>query len=232
MTGVQTCVFRSGPHVTNEIIKEALHPYPEGLHLVTKVGARRGPDGSWDRADSPEELRSAVHDNLRRLGLEAMDVVNMRNMEGGESSIAERVGVLADLQREGLIRHIGISTVGGAQFEEAKTAASIVCIQNEYNLAHREDDALVDQCAAEGVAYVPYFPLGGFSPLQASELSAVSARLGASDQQVALAWLLQRSPNVLVIPGTSSRGHLRENIAAADLELPADALAELDGISS
>ena len=219
-----------GPHVTNEIVREALHPYPEGLHVVTKVGALRGPDGSWDRADTPEQLRTQVHDNLRRLGLEVLDAVNLRVMDGPGTPVAERVGTLADLQREGLVRHLGISTADRVQVDEARSVAEIVCVQNLYNLAHREDDGLVDALAADGVAYVPYFPLGGFSPLQASELSNVATRLGASEQQVALAWLLQRSPNVLVIPGTSSRTHLRENIAAAHLELPPDDLTELDAI--
>lgn len=229
VTHIDTSDFY-GPHVTNEIIREALHPYPDDLHLVTKVGAVRGDDASWNRADSPDDLRRAVHDNLERLGLEAMDVVNMRNMPGGRSSIAERVGALADLRREGLIRHLGVSTVSRAEVDEARSVAPIVCVQNEYNLAHREDDELIDHLAAEGVAYVPYFPLGGFSPLQAQELASVAQRLGASQQQVALAWQLQRSPNILVIPGTSSRAHLRDNLAAVDLALPADALAELDAI--
>jgi pyridoxine 4-dehydrogenase len=230
VTHIDTSDFY-GPHVTNEIIREALHPYPENLRIVTKVGAVRGDDASWNQADSPEQLRSAVHDNLRNLGLETIDVVNMRNMAGPGSSVAERIGVLADLQREGLIRHIGVSEVDRAQLDEARTVAPIVCVQNLYNMAHRTDDELVDHCAAEGIAYVPYFPLGGFSPLQAAELAAVATQLGVSEQQVALAWLLQRSPTILVIPGTSSRTHLRENLAAATLELPADALAELDQIA-
>jgi len=220
-----------GPFHTNEVIREALRPYPDGLHLVTKVGAVRGDDGAWLPADSPADLRDQVHANLKRLGLDVLDVVNLRNMQDETSSVAERIGTLADLRAEGLIRHLGVSTVSRAQLDEAREIAPIVCVQNLYNLANRQDDELIDSCAAEGIAYVPYFPLGGFSPLQAAELSAVAGRLGASEQQVALAWLLQRSPNVLVIPGTSSRAHLRANLAAARLELPAEALAELDRIA-
>ncbi|MGX1096475.1 aldo/keto reductase family oxidoreductase [Amorphus sp. MBR-141] len=225
-----------GPHVTNEIIREALAPYPDDLVIVTKIGAVRGADGSWNAAYSPDQLRSAVHDNLRNLGLEAMDVVNLRIMgeNHGFSSdpIAEPLSVLVDLQREGLVRHIGLSTVTPAQIAEAREMADIVCVQNEYNLAHRGDDALIDDLAAKGIAYVPYFPLGGFSPLQSSTLSDVAAELGATPMQVALAWLLQRSPNLLLIPGTSSTAHLRENLAAAALELPAEAIARLDTIAS
>lgn len=225
-----------GPHVTNEIIREALAPYPDDLVIVTKIGAVRGADGSWNPAYSAAELRSAVHDNLRNLGLDAMDVVNLRIM--GENHgfspdpIAEPLSVLVDLQREGLVRHIGLSTVTPAQIEEGRSMADIVCVQNHYNLAHRGDDALIDDLAAKGIAYVPYFPLGGFSPLQSSTLSDVAAELGATPMQVALAWLLQRSPNVLLIPGTSSTAHLRENLAAAELKLPAEAIARLDTIAS
>ncbi|MGX1309493.1 pyridoxine 4-dehydrogenase [Amorphus suaedae] len=225
-----------GPHVTNEIIREALHPYPDDLVIVTKIGAVRGADGSWNPAYSAADLRSAVHDNLRNLGLEAMDVVNLRIMgeNHGFSSdpIAEPLSVLVDLQREGLVRHIGLSTVTPAQIEEGRSMAEIVCVQNHYNLAHRGDDAMIDDLAAKGIAYVPYFPLGGFSPLQSSTLSDVAAELGATPMQVALAWLLQRSPNVLLIPGTSSTAHLRENLAVADLELPPEAIARLDTIAS
>ncbi|MEX6506978.1 aldo/keto reductase family oxidoreductase [Jiella sp. M17.18] len=225
-----------GPHVTNEIIREALHPYPEGLTLVTKIGARRGTDGSWNPASSAAELRSAVEDNLRHLGLDAMDVVNLRIMfdahAPAEGSIAEPMRVLAELQREGLVRHIGLSNVTAAQVAEGRGIAEIVCVQNQYNLAHRRDDGLIDQLAGDGIAYVPFFPLGGFSPLQSETLSAVAGRLGASPMQVALAWLLQRAPNILLIPGTSSVAHLEENLAAAELHLPADAVAELDRIGS
>jgi aryl-alcohol dehydrogenase-like predicted oxidoreductase len=223
-----------GPHTVNELIREALHPYPEGLHLVTKVGARRAPDRSWPPALSRQELTDAVHDNLKHLGLDALDVVNLR-VGGVErptpGSIAEPFGVLAELREQGLIRHLGVSGVNAEQLTEAQSIAPVVTVQNLYNLALREDDALVDRCAREGIAYVPFFPLGGFSPLQSGTLDAVAARLGASAQQVALAWLLQRSPSILLIPGTSSVGHLRENLAAADLVLPADAVAELDAIA-
>jgi aryl-alcohol dehydrogenase-like predicted oxidoreductase len=225
-----------GPHVVNELIREALHPYPDDLVIVTKVSARRGPDGSWLPALSREELTQAVHDNLRNLGVDALDVVNFRSMYGldapGEGSIAEQVSVLADLQRQGLIRHVGLSNVIAAQIEEGRQICEIVCVQNHYNLARRGDDALIDQLASEGVAYVPYFPLGGFSPLQSSELSSVATRLGATPMQVALAWLLKRSPNILLIPGTSSLAHLRENIAAAELRLPDEAMRELESIST
>lgn len=226
-----------GPHVTNEVIREALAPYPEGLHLVTKVGARRDEQGGWPPALSPDELRGAVHDNLRRLGLEALDLVNLRleadhdtHMGPMAQPVAERFGALADLAQQGLIRHLGISTASADQIAEARTVAPVVCVQNAYNLAHREDDALVDSLAAQGIAYVPYFPLGGFSPLQSQTLDDVAERLGASRMSVALAWLLQRSPNILLIPGTSSVEHLKENVTGAGLELPADAIAELDAI--
>ena len=224
-----------GPHVTNEIIREALAPYPDDLVIVTKIGAVRDADGSWNPAYSAAELRSAVHDNLRNLGVEAMDVVNLRIM--GENHgfspdpIAEPLSVLVDLQREGLVRHIGLSTVTPAQIEEGRSMAEIVCVQNEYNLAHRGDDALIDDLAANGIAYVPYFPLGGFSPLQSATLTEVADGLGATPMPGALAWLLQRSPNLLLIPGTSSTAHLRENLAAAALELPPEAIARLDTIA-
>jgi len=224
-----------GPYVTNQLIKQALHPYPAGLVIVTKLGARRPADKSWQPAVSPRELTSAVHDNLRNLGLDALDVANFRAMGSGhgpvEGSIAEQVAVLADLQRQGLIRHIGVSNVTAAQVTEAQAIAKIVCVQNPYNLAQRDDDALLGDLARQGIAYVPYFPLGGFSPLQSATLSSVAARLAATPVQVALAWLLHRSPNILLIPGTSSVAHLRENLAAARITLPDDALAELDTIA-
>ncbi|MDX2592577.1 MULTISPECIES: oxidoreductase [Streptomyces] len=222
-----------GPVVVNEIIREALHPYPDGLHIVTKVGARRGADGGWIVSRHPHDLRAQVHDNLRSLGVEALDVVNLRlgDMDTpNEDSVAEQFGALADLRRQGLIRHLGLSAASAAQLDEARAIAPVVTVQNLYNLAHREDDDLVARTAAEGIAFVPYFPLGGFGPLQSEALSKVAARLGASPQQVALAWLLRRSPNIALIPGTSSPDHLRENIAAAALDLPADAVAELDAI--
>ncbi len=227
-----------GPHVTNELIREALHPYPDDLVLVTKVGATRGSDGSWNPAQSADDLRRAVEDNLRNLRLDAMEVVNMRFMGGGaghgpaEGSVEAQLTALAMLQREGLIRHIGISTVTPAQVREARGIVDIVCVQNEYNLAHRGDDALIEELAAAGIAYVPYFPLGGFSPLQSETLNEVAAELGATPMQVALAWLLRRSPNILLIPGTSSVAHLRENLAAATLELPEAAMARLEGIGA
>lgn len=227
-----------GPHVTNQIIREALHPYRDGLTIVTKVGAVRGEDKSWNPAQTPGELTAAVHDNLRNLGLETLDVVNLRVMGGGdghgpsEGSIAERIGALADLQRQGLIRHLGVSNATAKQVAEAQSVAPIVCVQNQYNLAHREDDALVDSLAAKGVAYVPFFPLGGFTPLQSSTLSSVADTLGFTPMQVALAWLLARSPNILLIPGTSSRAHLRENLAAAAIELPAPVLAQLNAVGA
>ncbi|WP_214406607.1 aldo/keto reductase family oxidoreductase [Pseudonocardia lacus] len=224
-----------GPHVTNEIIREALAPYPDGLHIVTKVGARRDDEGGWPHARSPQELRDQVHDNLRRLGLDAVDVVNLR-MGGFDApepgSIAPQVEALAELQQQGLVRHIGLSTVTAEQLAEARTIAPIVCVQNLYNIARRQDDALVELTAQQGIAFVPYFPLGGFSPLQSDALNKVAAELGATPMSVALAWLLQRSPNILLIPGTSSVAHLRENVAGAGLELPADAVAELDAIGA
>ena len=225
-----------GPHVTNQIIRQALHPYPAGLVIVTKLGGRRPPDKSWQPAVSPEELTQSVHDNLRNLGLDALDIVNYRHMGAGlgpeEGPIADKVEVLADLQRQGLIRHIGLSNVTAAQVAEALAITEVACVQNHYNLAHRHDDSLIDDLARQGIPYVPYFPLGGFTPLQSSTLSTVANRLGATPMQVALAWLLHRSPNILLIPGTSSRGHLRENLAAARLTLAAEALAELDEIAA
>jgi aryl-alcohol dehydrogenase-like predicted oxidoreductase len=223
-----------GPYVTNELIKEALHPYPAGLHIVTKVGARRDATGGWPRARAPHELRTAVHENLERLGLDAIDVVNLR-MGGLDAptpgSIAEPFTALAEMREEGLIKHLGLSTVNAEQVAEAQSIAPVVCVQNFYNLAHRTDDALVDSLAEQGIAFVPYFPLGGFSPLQSDVLEKVAARLSARPLAVALAWLLHRSPNILLIPGTSSVAHLRDNVAGAALELPADALAELDAIA-
>ncbi len=225
-----------GPHVTNQIIRRALHPYPEGLVIVTKVGARRGEDGSWIPAFSREELRRAIHDNLRNLGRDVLDVVNLRSMYGmlepAEGSIEEPMTVLADFQREGLIRHIGVSTVTASQIEEARRIAPIVCVQNAYNVAYRRDDALIDELASEGIAYVPYFPIGGFTPLQSETLSGVAARLGAAPVQVALAWLLHRSLNILLIPGTSSLAHLRENLDAGGLSLSPEDLAELDEVAT
>ncbi|CAB3629142.1 aldo/keto reductase family oxidoreductase [Achromobacter pestifer] len=223
-----------GPHVTNQIIREALSPYPDDLVLVTKIGARRGEDASWIRADSAAELESAVEDNLRNLGLDVLDVVNMRIMYGvhgpEEGSIAEPLSALAALQRRGLVRHIGLSNVTAAQVKEGRGLCDIVCVQNQYNLAHRHDDALIDSLAQDGIAYVPYFPLGGFSPLQSATLTDVAQRVGATPMQVAIAWLLQRAPNILVIPGTSSVAHLRENLAAAKLVLPDAEIRALDGI--
>ena len=225
-----------GPHVTNQIIRRALHPYPAGLVIVTKLGARRPADGSWQTAISPQELTSGVHDNLRNLGLEALEIVNYRTMGAihgpAEGSIAEQVSVLADLKGKGLIRHIGLSNVTAAQVAEAQAITTIVCVQNNYNLAHRHDDALIDELGRQGIAYVPFFPLGGFTPLQSSELNDVAKRLGATPMQVALAWLLHRSPNMLLIPGTSSLVHLRENMAAGRLVLSRQILAELDGIAA
>jgi len=223
-----------GPHVTNQLIREALTPYSDDLVIVTKIGARRGTDGSWLPAYSPGELEQAVHDNLRNLGLEVLDVVNLRIMFGmgpTEGSIETQLTALAELQRKGLVRHIGLSNVTPAQVEEGRGIAEIVCVQNQYNLAHREDDALIDDLARDGIAYVPFFPLGGFNQLQSSTLSAVARRLGATPMQVALAWLLRRSPNILLIPGTSSVEHLQENLAAGELELPEDALRDLDGVA-
>jgi len=224
-----------GPHVTNEIIREALSPYPDDLHIVTKVGARRDENGGWPPARTPAELREQVHDNLRRLGLDVLDVVNLRmgGLDAPEpGSIAEQVEALAQLQQQGLIRHIGLSTVNAEQLVEAQAITPIVCVQNMYNVARREDDALVDLTAAQGIAYVPYFPLGGFSPLQSDALTSVADQLGASRLAVALAWLLRRSPNVLLIPGTSSVEHLHENVAGARLQLPADALTQLEAIAA
>jgi pyridoxine 4-dehydrogenase len=225
-----------GPHVTNQIIREALHPYPDDLVIVTKLGARRGEDSSWNPAFSAEDLTRAVHDNLRNLGVDALDVVNLRAMFGihgpAEGSIEAPLTVLADLQRQGLIRHIGLSNVTPKQIAEGRAIAEIVCVQNQYNVAHREDDDLIDELDAEGIAYVPFFPLGGFTPLQSSDLSDVATRLGTTPMQVALAWLLRRAGNILLIPGTSSVGHLRENLAAAELELPPDAMATLHQIGT
>jgi aryl-alcohol dehydrogenase-like predicted oxidoreductase len=224
-----------GPHLTNRLIREALAPYPGDLLIVTKVGARRGEDASWQPAFSPEELTAAVHDNLRNLGLKVLEVVNLRCMFDthgpAEGSIEAPLSVLAGLQRQGLIRHIGLSNVTPAQLREGRGICDIACVQNQYNLAHRGDDALIDDLARDGIPYVPFFPLGGFSPLQSSVLSDVARRLGATPMQVALAWLLRRSPNILLIPGTSSTAHLRENLAAAELEVPDDMIALLEGIA-
>ena len=233
ITHIDTSDFY-GPHVTNQLIKEALYPYPEQLRIVTKVGARRDAEGNWPRALAPEELRQAIHDNLTNLGLDKLDVVNLRvgGLDAPEAgSIAEPFSVLAEMQQEGLIKHLGVSTVSAAQIAEAQSIAPIVCVQNFYNIAHRQDDSLIDSLAEQGIAYVPYFPLGGFSPLQSDTLSSVAARLDTSPMAVALAWLLQRSPNILLIPGTSSVEHLRENVAGAGLPLPDDAIKELDDIA-
>ncbi|MDP9773520.1 UNVERIFIED_ORG: pyridoxine 4-dehydrogenase [Rhizobium sp. SORGH_AS 755] len=225
-----------GPHVTNEIIREALHPYDSDLLIVTKVGAVRGADASWNPAFSRADLTQAIHDNLRNLGLDVLDVVNLRAMFDvhgpAEGSLDEPLQVLAELKHQGLIRHIGLSNVTAKQVEEASKITEIVCVQNQYNLAHRKDEALIDTLASRGVSYVPIFPLGGFSPLQSSTLSSIALRLNATPMQVALAWLLQRSPNILLIPGTSSRGHLRENLAAATIELPSEVLSELDNVAA
>jgi pyridoxine 4-dehydrogenase len=225
-----------GPHVTNQIIRDALHPYPDDLVIVTKVSARRGDDGSWIPAFSREELAQAVHDNLRNLALDVLEVVNLRSMfdalHPAEGSLEAPITALADLQRQGLVRHIGLSNVNPAQIAEARRICEIVCVQNYYNVAHRDDDELIDDLARDGIAYVPFFPLGGFTPLQSSTLSDVAERLGATPMQVALAWLLRRAPNILLIPGTSSVMHLRENLAAAKLNLPHDALMELDGVAN
>jgi pyridoxine 4-dehydrogenase len=222
-----------GPHVTNQIIKQALHPYPDGLAIVTKLGARRGRDKSWIHALSRQELIDGAHDNLRNLGVETLDVVNLRVggvMEPSERSIEQPLAVLAELKRQGLIRHIGLSNITPKQLSEAQTITEIVCVQNFYNVAQRKDDALIDDLAAQGIAYVPFFPLGGFTPLQSSALDRAAASLEATPMQVALAWLLQRSPNILLIPGTSSVGHLRENLKAATLQIPAEVLADLETI--
>jgi aryl-alcohol dehydrogenase-like predicted oxidoreductase len=234
ITHIDTSDFY-GPYVTNQIIKEALHPYPDSLHIVTKVGALRDAEGGWPQALAPEQLRQAIFDNLDHLGLDALDVVNLR-VGGLDSptpgSIAEPFTVLAQLQQEGLIKHLGLSTVNAEQIAEAQSIAPIVCVQNFYNLAYRADDDLIDSLAAQGIAYVPYFPLGGFSPLQSDKLEVVATRLGATPMAVALAWLLQRSPNILLIPGTSSVAHLRENVTGAALTLSEDDLTELNGIVS
>lgn len=223
-----------GPHVTNRIIREALHPYADDLVLVTKVGAVRGDDASWRPAQSPAELAQAVHDNLRNLGLDVLEVVNLRIMGDvhapSEGSIEPQFSALAELQQQGLIRHLGVSNVTARQIAEAQRIAPVVCVQNQYNLAHRDDDGLIDVLGKQGVAYVPFFPLGGFTPLQSQTLSDVAARLGVTPMQVALAWLLARAPNMLLIPGTSSPGHLRENLAAAELALSAQVMTELDGM--
>jgi pyridoxine 4-dehydrogenase len=223
-----------GPHVTNQIIREALHPYAEDLLIVTKISARRGADGSWIPALSREELTAAVHDNLRNLGLDVLEVVNLRSMfdvhQPAEGSLEAPLTVLAELQRQGLVRHIGLSNVTATQIAAARRICEIVCVQNHYNLAHRADDSLIDELARQGIAYVPFFPLGGFTPLQSSTLSEVAERLEATPMQVALAWLLQRAPNILLIPGTSSVAHLRENLAAGQLTLSPQTLAQLDSI--
>lgn len=225
-----------GPHITNQLIHEALYPYPENLVIVTKVGAVRGDDASWIPAFSPAELRQGVHDNLRNLGVERLDVVNLRVMGEihgpSEGSIAQQFEALAELQREGLIAHLGLSNVTATQIAEAESIAPVVCVQNQYNLAHREDDALIDLLAAKGIAYVPFFPLGGFTPLQSSTLSDVAARIGATPMQTALAWLLRRASNILLIPGTSSVAHLRENLDVARLELDTAAMNALNDIAS
>ena len=234
VTHIDTSDFY-GPHVTNQIIKEALHPYSDSLHIVTKVGNLRDEEGGWPTALEPEQLRDAVHDNLKNLGLDVLEVVNLRvgGPNGPESgSIAEPFAALVELQKEGLIKHLGVSNVTAEQVAEAQSIAPIVCVQNFYNIANRGDDDLIDDLAAQGIAYVPFFPLGGFSPLQSGTLESVAARLDASPLQVALAWLLQRSPNILLIPGTSSVAHLRDNVEALSLTLPEDAVAELDAIGA
>ncbi|MGC1342855.1 MAG: aldo/keto reductase family oxidoreductase [Candidatus Binataceae bacterium] len=224
-----------GPHVTNQIVRQALHPYPAGLVIVTKLGGRRPPDKSWQPAISPQELTAGVHDNLRNLGLDVLDIVNYRVMGSGhgpeEGSIAEQMTVLADLQRKGLIRHIGLSNVTASQVAEAQAITDIVCVQNNYNLAYRHDDTLIDELGRQGIAYVPFFPLGGFTPLQSAALDAAAAFMKAKPMQVALAWLLQRAPNILLIPGTSSLHHLRENLEAATLQLSPETIAELNAIA-
>ena len=225
-----------GPHVTNQLIREALHPYRDDLVIVTKIGARRGEDGSWIPAASPNDLTNSVHDNLRNLRVEVLHVVNLRNMfgvaEGAAESIEASLTVLADLQRQGLVRHIGLSNVTPAQIAAGRRICEIVCVQNQYNVAYRHDDALIDSLAKDGIAYVPFFPLGGFTPLQSFTLSDVAKGLGATPMQVALAWLLRRAPHVLLIPGTSSLAHLRENLAATELDLPDEALKRLDSLTA
>lgn len=225
-----------GPHITNQIIREALHPYRDDLVIVTKIGARRGEDGSWIRAGSPQELTQAVHDNLRHLGLDVLEAVNLRSMLGthgpAEGSLEEPLTALAELQRQGLVRHIGLSNVTATQIADGRRICAIACVQNMYNLAHRDDDALLHGLATDGIPYVPFFPLGGFTPLQSTALSEVATALDATPMQVALGWLLHRSPNILLIPGTSSVAHLRENLATADLTLSSDQIARLDGIGA
>ena len=233
ITHIDTSDFY-GPYVTNQLIKEALHPYPADLRIVTKIGNRRDDKGNWPKALAPDELRQAVQDNLDHLGVDALDVVNLRvgGLNAPEpGSLAEPFGVLAEMQQQGLIKHLGVSTVSAEQIAEAQAIAPIVCVQNFYNIANRTDDALIDSLAAQGIAYVPYFPLGGFSPLQSDTLSSVAGRLDATPMAVALAWLLQRSPNILLIPGTSSVAHLQENVAGAALHLPEDAVTELNAIA-
>src|SRR4029077_19561026 len=220
-----------GPHITNQLIREALHPYPEDLVLVTKIGARREEDASWLPESSPAELTQAVRDNLRNLSLDVLDVVNLRNMLGVEASVDAPLMVLADLQRQGCVRHIGLSNVTPAQVAAGRRICEIVCVQNQYNVAYRHDDALIDRLAGDRIAYVPFFPLGGFTPLQSSTLSDVADQLGATPMQVALAWLLRRAPHILLIPGTSSLTHLRENLAAAELNLPDEMRQRLDGLT-
>ena len=224
-----------GPHITNQLIREALHPYADDLVIVTKVGAQRGEDASWNPAQSPDELIKAVHDNLRNLGLEVLDVVNLRawgNLHSpGEESIEEQFTALAELQRQGLIRHLGLSNVTAAQVAQAQSIVDVVCVQNHYNLSHRDDEQLIADLSKQGIAYVPFFPLGGFTPLQSDILSSVAKRVDASPLRVALAWLLQRAPNILLIPGTSSVAHLRENLTVSELKIPSQMLAELDAVA-
>ena len=231
ITHIDTSDFY-GPVVVNELIKQALYPYPADLRIVTKVGARRGPDGSWRPSLAPADLKAQVRENLEHLALDTLDVVNLRlpEHEGSQEKLDEQFGTLAELQKDGLIRHLGLSAAAAAQLDQAQSIAPVVTVQNLYNVAARKDDALVDRCAAENIAFAPFFPLGGFTPLQSQVLADVAARLGTSPHQVALAWLLQRSPAIVLIPGTSSVAHLRENVAAADLVLPSDAVAELDSI--
>ncbi|GAB2998299.1 oxidoreductase [Amycolatopsis acidiphila] len=234
ITHIDTSDFY-GPTVVNELIREALHPYPADLRIVTKVGARRGPQGSWDMSLEPEDLKAQVRENLEHLDVDVLDVVNLRvgaHETPDDAPLGEQFAALAELQKEGLIRHLGLSGVSDAQLTEAQAIAPVVTVQNLYNLANRQDDALVDRCAAENIAFAPFFPLGGFTPLQSETLTNVAGRLGASPQQVALAWLLQRSPAIVLIPGTSSVAHLHENVAAAELTLPADAVAELDRVGA